>query len=340
MNGKKVAVVILNWNGKKYLQNFLPSVISNSKSEDITLWVADNGSIDDSVHFLETNYPEIHIIKLDKNYGFAGGYNKALEQIDAEYYVILNSDVEVTPNWIEPIISYLDNNQDVAAIQPKILSYQDKTQFEYAGAAGGFIDKYGYPFCRGRILDTFEKDNNQYNEIANIFWATGACLFIRANIFRSQKFDADFFAHMEEIDLCWRINNQNQKIQYFPSVTVFHVGGGTLPNTNPFKLYLNYRNNLLLLYKNLPRKNYRRIIITRMLLDGLSGLIYVLKFQFSNFAAVLKAHLSFYKLIYKFKDKRKSLEINNIEHEKIIYKKSIVFDYFIRKKRIFTQLNF
>ncbi len=336
----KVAIVILNWNGQKFLEQFMPSVDENSKGENYTVYVADNGSTDNSIQFLKEKYPNVKLIIFDKNYGFTGGYNKALEQINAEYFILLNSDIEVTPNWITPIISFMDKNPEVAAVQPKILAYYDKKQFEYAGAAGGFIDKFGYPFCRGRIIDTAEKDNNQYNEITEIFWATGACLFIRSEEYLKNKLDDDFFAHMEEIDLCWRLKNQGKKIVYFPDVQVYHVGGGTLPKTSPKKLFLNYRNNLLLLYKNLPKEKLFKTLISRMLLDGISAFVYLLKFQFSSFNAVFKAHLQFYKLKPKFKQKRKDLlKYNSVDFEEI-YNKSIVFNYILRKKNTFTSLNY
>ncbi len=337
---EQVAVVILNWNGKKYLEKFLPSVVSNSELEYVSIWVADNGSTDDSVEFLQKNYPQVKIVELPENYGFAEGYNRALEKIQADYYVILNSDVEVTPNWIEPIINYMSENKEVAAVQPKILAYYDKTKFEHAGAAGGFIDKYGYPFCRGRIISSLEVDNGQYNDAQEIFWATGACLFIRAKDFLENKFDGKFFAHMEEIDLCWRLKNKGRKIMYLPDVQVYHVGGGTLPKTNKKKLFLNYRNNLLLLYKNLPRKDLFRILFIRKILDGFSAIIYLLSFQFSFFFTVVKAHFAYYSMKKEFKRQRLDLEQYNSSSHKEIYKKSIVFDYFLRKKRNFTQIKF
>lgn len=335
----KVAVVILNWNGIKFLKQFLQNVVENSKGNGYKVIVADNGSTDKSVSFIKENFKDVQVIEFDKNYGFTGGYNKALEQIKAEYFVLLNSDVEVTKNWITPIISYMDKNPEVAAVQPKILAHHNKKQFEYAGAAGGFIDKFGYPFCRGRILDSFETDENQYDEISEIFWATGACMFVKSDDFLKNKLDADFFAHMEEIDLCWRLKNQGKKIIYFPHVKVYHVGGGTLPNTSPRKLFLNYRNNLLLLYKNLPKSTTFKTLFLRMLLDGASAVVYLLKFQFSFFAAVFKAHLDFYKQKHKYKSIRNELLKQNSFSHKQIYKKSIVFDYFLRKKSKFTQLN-
>lgn len=335
----KIAVVILNWNGKDYLEKFLPVLIRYSKSELVELYVADNGSIDNSVIFLQTTFPEIKLILFDKNYGFAGGYNKALAKIDAEYYIILNSDVEVTENWIFPIINKMDTDNSVAAAMPKIKSQHNKNYFEYAGAAGGFIDKYGYPFCRGRILDKIEKDSGQYNDESEIFWASGACLFIRSDIFHQHKgFDEDFFAHMEEIDLCWRIKNTGHKIMCYPDSEVFHVGGGALPNNSPKKLYLNYRNNLLMLFKNLSRSKLIQILFIRTVLDGLSAFIYLFKFHFSDFFAVFKAHISFHKLLSKYRKKRKKISIKSNFNHTEIYKGSIVYDYFIKKNYFFKDL--
>lgn len=336
----KVAVVILNWNGLKFLKQFLPDVVENSKGIGYKVIVADNGSTDTSVDYIKSEHTDVKVIEFDKNYGFTGGYNKALEKIDAEYFVLLNSDVEVTSDWISPIINYLDKNKDVAAVQPKILAQYNKKQFEYAGAAGGFIDEYGYPFCRGRIFDELENDENQYDDTIEIFWASGACLFIRSEDYLKNKLDNDFFAHMEEIDLCWRLKNQGKKIIFFPKVAVYHVGGGTLPKTSAHKLFLNYRNNLLLLYKNLPKEKTFKVLFIRMLLDGISAFVYLLKFKFSFFAAVFRAHLAFYKLKPKYKIVRNNLLQNNTDNHKEIYKKSIVVDYFLRKKSKFTHLNF
>ncbi len=338
----KLAIVILNWNGKALLEIFLPIVLKYSGSEAVGVFVADNGSTDNSLEFLKQNFPDVEIIQLDKNYGFAEGYNKALDQIEAEYYVLLNSDVEVTENWTAPIIKYLDDNQDVAACMPKILSYNNKNNFEYAGAAGGFIDKFGYPFCRGRIIATIEEDKQQYDETTDIFWATGACMFVRSKLYHAAGgFDNDFFAHMEEIDLCWRLKNMGHRIVYIPDVAVYHLGGGTLPNNTPQKLYLNYRNNLMLLFKNLPRKKLVSTLILRMLLDGASSLVYLTRFSFRFFFSVFKAHLSFYKSIGKLIDKRRKMKekFNNISHPEI-YKNSIVYDFYFRKKQKFTDIKF
>ncbi|OFX27468.1 MAG: glycosyl transferase family 2 [Bacteroidetes bacterium GWA2_31_9b] len=338
----KTAIVILNWNGKKFLSQFLPILINNTKNTDSEIIIADNDSKDDSIEYLNSNYPEIKQIILDKNYGFTGGYNRALAQIDSEYFVLLNSDVEVTENWLTPLINLLDSDKTIAAVMPKILSLANRNQFEYAGAAGGFIDKYGYPFCRGRILGTVENDFGQYNQETDIFWATGACMVIRSELFKNYGgFDDDFFAHMEEIDLCWRLKNSGYRIVYCPNSTVYHVGGGTLPNNNPFKLYLNYRNNLFLLFKNLPKKGFYRILFTRMILDGISALLFLLKLSFPSFSAVLKAHFHFYKSHSTLKVKRKIIQSNSIKsgHTEIL-KRSIVFEYFVRKKKIFSDLIF
>ncbi len=337
----KTAVVILNWNGLQYLKKFLSTVVRYSKSESTYVYVADNGSTDDSVEYIKNSFNDVKIIEFDKNYGFAGGYNKALMQIKADYYVLLNSDIEVSENWIEPIVSYMDNNLDVATCMPKIISYYDKERFEYAGAAGGFIDKYGYPFCKGRIINHFEKDKGQYNEVDDIFWATGACMFIRSDVFENLGgFDDDLFAHMEEIDLCWRIKNRGYKIKYIPDSKVFHVGGGTLPNNNPFKIFLNYRNSLLVLYKNLPSSKLISILFARMILDGFSAIVFVLSLRFSFFLMVIKAHISFYLLLPKYIQKRKLLKKYNSTKHKQIYNKSIIFDFFIRNKKEFKELKF
>jgi len=336
----KIAVVILNWNGKNFLEIFLPKLIEFSNYEDVKIYIADNGSTDSSIPFIQDNYPKIGLIQFSQNYGFTGGYNKALEQIQAKYYIILNSDVEVTENWIHPIIEFMDKNEDVAACQPKIKSFANKEFFEYAGAAGGFIDKYGFPFCRGRILDIHEQDKGQYDNLSEIFWATGACMFVRADLFHLVGgFDEDFFAHMEEIDLCWRFKNNGFKIYFVPTSIVFHVGGGTLPNDNPKKLYLNYRNNLCLLYKNMALQQLYIRIFERLILDGISALIYLGRLKFDLFWVVIKAHLAFHRLIPKMHRKRqkKLLKLKQINE---IYPRSIVYDRFIKKRHYFSDLNF
>jgi len=267
----KVAVVILNWNGIELLQKFLPSVVEYSDNPDISVIIADNGSTDDSVKYVQDNFKQVQVFRMKNNNGFALGYYLALNQIKSEYYVLLNSDVEVTKNWIEPIIDYMDKNPDVAACMPKIKAYNQKDEFEYAGAAGGLIDRYGYPFCRGRILNKIEKDTGQYDEIADIFWATGACLFVKAEYYHNVGgLDGTFFAHMEEIDLCWRLKNMGHRICYIPQSEVYHVGGATLSNLSPQKTFLNFRNNLYLLYKNLPPYRVLFILSFRIILDILA----------------------------------------------------------------------
>ncbi|WP_064196364.1 MULTISPECIES: glycosyltransferase family 2 protein [Emticicia] len=321
----KVAVVILNYNGKTFLETFLPSVIQNSGGNEVI--IADNASTDDSVAFLQSHFPQVKVIQMAQNQGFAGGYNAALQQVQAQYYVLLNSDVEVTPNWIEPIIKLMDNDESIAACQPKILSYHEKTHFEYAGAAGGYIDWLGYPFCRGRVFDSYEKDTGQYNDTKEIFWATGACMFVRADVFHSLGgFDANFFAHMEEIDLCWRMKNADYKIMYSSESKVYHVGGGTLHKSNPRKTFLNYRNGLAMLYKNLPSGKVFYTILLRLILDGISGIKLVLDGQLNDCLAIIKAHFAFYVMIPKL-ERKKTKQVYPI------YSKSIVWEYFVRKNK-------
>jgi GT2 family glycosyltransferase len=337
----KVAIVILNWNGKKYLERFLPGLIERSLSDGVEIWVADNASGDDSVAYIENNFSSVKLIKFDINHGFAKGYKLALNQIQAEYYVLLNSDVDVTSNWLEPLIKMMDHDKSIGACMPKIRAYNNKEYFEYAGAAGGFIDKYGYPFCRGRILDTIEKDNNQYDNIIEIFWASGACMFVRSEAYNKvDGLDEDFFAHMEEIDLCWRMKNAGYKIMVCPESVVYHIGGGTLPNDNPFKLYLNFRNNLYLLYKNLPENKFYRILLTRMILDGIAGIVFILKFKFSSIHSIIKAHIHFYKNLKSLRLKRHQLIHKNgsVDNLPGTFHKSIVTQYFIRKKITFSHL--
>lgn len=337
----KTAVVILNWNGQKFLEKFLPDVIKYSKnSAEIIL--ADNASTDNSIVFLQENFPEIRIIKLDKNYGFAGGYNKAFEQIEAEYFILLNSDVKVSENWIEPVIELMDNDEKIAACQPKILSYYEPEKFEYAGAAGGFIDKFGFPFCRGRIFQSLETDNGQYDDIAEIFWATGACLFVKADIYKSiGGLDEDFFAHMEEIDFCWRLKNAGFKIFYCPDSKIYHIGGGTLPKKSHRKNYLNIRNNTIMLYKNLPKKLLIYTFFVRIILDIIASLKFLFDCGFPSFIGVYKAHYDFYKNIKKHRIKRNtnllSSNKKNMSPSKI-YNKNIVIEYFLKNKRKFSDL--
>jgi len=334
-----IAIVILNWNTKKQLETFLPSIINHSQDESVEVIVADNGSGDGSAEFLRDYYPELRTILLDRNYGFTGGYNKALAQIEAKYYVILNSDIEVTENWLIPLKKCLEEDDHAAACMPKVKSYHHRKYFEYAGAAGGFIDKYGYPFCRGRIMGIVEEDRGQYDEGSDIFWATGACMFIRADLFhRLGGFDDDFFAHMEEIDLCWRLKKLGYTIKYVPGSVVYHVGGGTLPNENPFKLFLNYRNNLFLLYKNLPEKKLFPVFCIRMLMDWLSAFVFLLQGKTRNFLAVFRAYRMFWASFNGLKKKRRSNPPAKKDFPGQVFKGSIVFQYFLKRRRRFSQL--
>lgn len=327
----ETAVVILNYNGKHFLQQFLPGVIAHSGTAKII--VADNASTDDSVSFLRENFShQVEIILLDSNQGYCGGYNAALKQVDATYYVLLNSDVEVTAGWIDPVINLFKQDQSIAAAQPKILSYQTRDEFEYAGAAGGFIDSLGYPFCRGRIFNSFEKDSGQYNDTRQVFWATGACLFIRASVFHQHNgFDEDFFAHMEEIDLCWRIQQSGMKIFYTGSSHVYHVGGGTLAKSNPRKTYYNFRNGLSLLVKNLPTGQLFWKIPLRLMLDWAAVAKFLLTGLPADAWAVAKAHGSFIKNLSRDYSKRSfSTQIGPI---KTIYKGLLLIDYYLKGKR-------
>lgn len=316
----KVAIAILSWNGKDWLKKFLPNVIENSKEADI--YVIDNASSDNTLEFLKSNFPEVKIIRNRINKGFAGGYNEGLKKIDADIFCLLNSDVEVTNNWIKPVIELFQRDENIAAIQPKILDYNKKEYFEFAGAAGGMIDNLGYPYCRGRIFEKIEKDIEQYEEETSIFWATGACLFIRSKDFFEQNgFDEHFFAHQEEIDLCWRLINSGKKIFYTPKSTVYHVGGGTLKKENPKKTYLNFRNNLTMLLKNLPTRSLFWVIPFRLILDGLAGIHLGIKNGFSHSWAVIKAHFWFYKEIPRTLKLRSKNQIKKYYQEKwLIFK--------------------
>jgi len=332
----QTAIVILNWNGRKYLHDFLPFVIKY-KPASAKIYVADNASSDDSAELMNADFPEIELIMLDKNHGFAKGYNEALKQIDAKYYILLNSDIEVTENWVEPIIDFLENNPKVAACQPKIRSWHQREYFEYAGAGGGYIDYLGYPFCRGRIFQELEKDTGQFDEVQEVFWASGACLFVRSNVFRELGgFDEDFFAHMEEIDFCWRAKNKDYKVVYHPKSTVYHIGGGTLSKKNPRKTYLNFRNNFCLLYKNIPQNRMFTTFLTRMILDGFATVKFLLDGGYLDSAAVLKAHLYFYKNLPKLRKKRKALDHKQVSG---IYQKNIAYEHFIRGKKLFHELD-
>jgi len=336
----KTAIVILNWNGLGYLQKFLGTVVKNSGSNETAIYVADNGSTDGSAEWVTENFSSVRFIQLDRNNGFAGGYNIALDQIEARYYVLLNSDIEVTEGWLDPLVRFMDENPDVASCQPKILSYNNKELFEHAGAAGCYIDKYGYPFCRGRIISHVEEDLGQYDTTEDVFWTSGACMIVRAEAWKKcGGFDNDFFAHMEEIDLCWRFKNSGYRVCFIPESVIYHVGGGTLPYKSPFKTYLNFRNSLFLLYKNLPEEGFSRILFIRKLLDGVAALFFLLKGSPENFKSVWNAHMDYYKAADKLKEKRKI--VNRSESEKTqrsILNKSIVFEFYIKKNKTYSSL--
>ena len=327
-----IAVVILNWNGRSLLEQFLPSVILHSK--EATVYVVDNASSDDSVAYLKENHPSVKIIQNNFNGGYAKGYNDGLKSLKEELFVLLNSDVEVTENWLRPISEAFESNSTLVAAQPKILDYKKKTHFEYAGAAGGFLDRFGYPFCRGRIFEELEEDTNQYED-SSIFWASGACFFVKNDAFwAAGAFDEDLFAHQEEIDLCWRLQSRNGIINYIGASTVYHVGGATLNAASPQKTFYNFRNSLLILLKNVKGGKLWLILFLRMLLDGVAGTRFLFSGKAGHFMAVLKAHLSFYALIPKFLRKRSAFA-SNYRYYKI---NSVVWKFFIAKKRNFNDL--
>lgn len=328
----KIAVVILNWNGVKLLEQFLPSIIQYSP--EATIYVADNASTDASVSYIIAHFPTVKIVKNDFNFGFAGGYNEALKHIDSEIYALVNSDIEVTENWLQPIIKTFEAEPKTAIIQPKILDFKNKEYFEYAGAAGGFIDKYGYPYCRGRVFDTLEKDLGQYDNDCEIFWASGACFFIRSAVYKELNgFDADFFAHQEEIDLCWRAFNLGHTIKYNAKSVVYHVGGATLQQGNPRKTELNFRNSLFMLTKNLPKTVLYATLFIRMILDGVAGIKFIFQGNLKHFFAILKAHYSFYREFNIHFKKRGKFQL-----EKYYNTKSIVYLYFIKKVKTFKNI--
>lgn len=336
----KTSVVILNWNGRKLLERFLPSVLQHSLSEECNVIVADNNSNDDSLEFLQTHYPDLPVIVLDKNWGFAEGYNKALQQVDSEYVVLLNSDVETTPDWVQPLISYMDAHPEVAAVQPKIRAYKDKNRFEYAGASGGFIDRYGYPFCRGRILHVVEEDRGQYDDEMPVFWATGACFCIRRKEYtEAGGLDGRFFAHMEEIDLCWRLNARGKRVICIPSSVVYHVGGASLRQDNPKKMYLNFRNNLLMIYKNIPQRIYHSTFTMRLFFDILACLRLLLRGNIQSAQAVIDAYRDFLKMRPYYKPvRRENLRKATMELIPTQYRKSILIDFYFRGKRSYASL--
>ncbi len=336
-----ISVVILNWNGEKYLQQFLPLLLKYTQRPDVEIVVADNASTDNSLAVLKNNFPSVKTILFDENYGFAGGYNKALEQIEADYFVLLNSDVEVTAHWLDPLVEFMENNQEVAAIQPKILSYFKRKNFEHAGASGGFIDKYGFPFCRGRVFGTAESDKNQYDDITDIFWATGACMMVRASLFKKVGgLDDEFFAHMEEIDLCWRFKSRGYRVCCVPQSVVYHIGGGTLNAENPHKTYLNFRNNLLMLYKNLPNNLLESTLSSKLIFDYVAALQFFLTGKFKNAYSIIRARTDFLKMKPDFEGKRnENLLYSTKDSIPEIYQRSIVYDYYFRRKKTYSLLD-
>ena len=336
--GNRIAVVILNFNGAEMLRAFLPSVVDYSPEAEVI--VADNSSTDASAQVMREEFPTVRYIQLEKNYGFADGYNRALAQVEAEYFLLLNSDVEVTQGWLAPMLEYMDSHPGVAACQPKLLSYKNKKEFEYAGACGGFIDKYGYPYCRGRIFDTVEEDKGQYDSVAELFWATGAALMIRAEDYRAAGgLDGTFFAHMEEIDLCWRLRSRGRGIVCIPQSCVYHVGGATLNKSNPRKTYLNFRNNLLMLYKNLPENELRHVMFVRALLDYVAAFKSLLSGDAAGCRAVLQARRDFRRIKHDYSDlRRENLEkcVEADVKERTSF--SILWKYYAGGRRLFSEL--
>ncbi len=335
---KKTAVVILNFNGQDWLKKFLPTFILNSKEADIV--IIDNGSTDNSTSFINNEYPELNVIKLKNNLGFAGGYNEGLKKLNHSYFVIVNSDIQVTKNWISPSIEILESDDNIVAVQPKIKSFYEKDKFEHAGAAGGFIDKLGFPLCRGRVIDSIESDNNQYNDTSEIFWASGACLFVKAkDFFNQQGFDSTFFAHMEEIDLCWRWKNNGKAIMYNGQSTVYHVGGGTLNYNSPQKVFLNHRNNLFMIHKNY-KSNFPLglIILIRLILDGMACLKYTLNGKPRFISSILKAHFAYYMKISELNSFRKNNKRKEFKKMKGVLNSSIIWKYYVLQKCKFVEL--
>lgn len=338
----KCSVLILNWNGKELMKSFLSSVILHTTSDVCEVVVVDNGSTDESIKWLKDNYPQLKTIALDKNYGYTGGYNRAISELDSEYVLLLNSDIEVKQRWCEPLIELMDSDKTIAAAMPKILSQQFPDKFEYAGACGGFIDKYYFPFCRGRIMKNVENDNGQYDVRRDIFWASGAAMIVRRELYEvSGGLDDDFFAHMEEIDICWRLQNMGYRIVVEPKSVVYHVGGATLSYLSPKKLFYNFRNNLFLIHKNSLNKNYKKVIFRRMVIDGLLAMVYLFTFKPKSFMSVIDAHNE-YRVNRKKLDLKRSKNIKistNLNKNKNIYNGSIILRYMMGVK-IFSKLRF
>lgn len=338
-NYPKVSVVIIHWNKVEYLQKFLPSVVA-SQYPNLEIVLADNHSSDESVRFIEENYPQIKIVQNGYNYGYAGGYNQALKHVDADYYILLNNDIEVTENWILPVIEAMEIDEKIVAAQPKMLQYNNKTHFEYAGAAGGFIDKFGYVFCKGRLFENCEEDKNQYNEITEVFWATGACLFIKAKAFHEvEGFDANFFAHMEEVDLCWRLQLLGYKIITVPQSHVYHLGGGTLSKLSDKKTFLNFRNSLIMMLKNLPFYQALWLIPFRHFLDLLSSVFFLINGFPKHSLAIHKAHFHFAKHFFKWLKIRKKVQSQIVStNVHGVYNKSVVWKHFVKQKQFYSDL--
>lgn len=338
----KTAIVILNWNGAQMLRRFLPSVLANTPADQADVIVADNGSTDDSLALLDSDFPHVRVIVLDHNYGFAEGYNQALRAVGEtyEYYLLLNSDVQTPEGWLQPLLAYMNDHLDVAACQPKIRAEHTPTHFEYAGAAGGFVDSLGYPFCRGRIFDVVEEDHGQYDSVADIFWATGAALLIRAEVYwQVGGLDGRFFAHQEEIDLCWRLRARGHRIVCVPQSVVYHVGGGTLPKENPRKTFLNFRNNLLLLYKNLPASRLRRVLFVRFWLDAFASLVFLMKGEGRSFRAVWQGRRAFRRMKADFAaDRAANLVATRVDPIPEQYPGSLLAAFYLRRKKTFALL--
>lgn len=335
-NKKPVGIIILNWNGADLLRRYLPSVVECNSDDIADVVVVDNGSTDDSRQVLETEFPKVRTLYFSENYGYAEGYNRAIKELGYEYSLLLNSDVEVTPEWLRPLYEYMQAHSDVAACQPKLLSETDRGKFEYAGASGGFIDKHGYPYCRGRIFDTVEEDRGQYDDIIEIFWATGAALMVRTDVYLAVGgLDKDFFAHMEEIDLCWRIHQKGYSIKVVPQSSVYHLGGGSLPSSNPRKTYLNFRNNLFLLYKNLPVKQGRRMLFVRRLYDTLAFLMFVAKFDFANARAVIRAHNDFRRQRHRYDGIQ---PVRSVTIDYPCFRKNIILRYYLLRHTRYSSL--
>lgn len=340
-NTKKVAVVILNWNGAKLMEEFLPSVVDYSPAELAEVIVADNGSTDASVDMLKEKFPAVRIIQLDKNYGFAEGYNQALKQIDNEYTVLLNSDVEVTPGWLDAPLAAMEADSTIVAAQPKIRAQRNKDYFEYAGAAGGYMDIYGYPYCRGRLLHVVEKDEGQYDTPADILWATGACLFIRTTIYKEVGgLDAGFFAHQEEIDMCWRLRSRGYRLVCTPQSVVYHVGGATLQVESPRKTFLNFRNNLLMLYKNLPEKDLKHVMRARFWLDYIAATKFLLYGHVQNAKAVYEARKAFFDMKPEYAEKRReNLAKTTLGTIPELMRSSLILAFYLNGKKKYSDIN-